>query len=208
MRPDPANPQALPSALSIDLRRLSWAAPLIRDYCHAFDRLAPFYTGPPAAPSAWSAAIAAQQTPQTDPARIATVVTAQLRARAAPSEALAAAEQLGQPRHGRHLTGQQAGLFGGPLFHLFKALTAIALSRRVAADYGVRVVPVFWVDAEDHDLDEIRTCSLLDGNLELHQLSLDLPRGPADQSPRCPCLVHHAGDRRGRAAAAQDRILR
>ena len=175
MCPNPANPQTQPSVLSIDLRRLSWAAPLICDYCHAFDRLAPFYTGTPAAPSAWGEAIAAQQTPQTEPARIAAVVTAQLRARGAPSEAAAAAEQLGQPGTVAILTGQQAGLFGGPLFTLLKAVTAIALARSVTADHGVRAVPVFWVDAEDHDLNEIRTCSLLDGNLELHRLSLDLP---------------------------------
>ena len=186
MCPNPANPQTLPSALSVDLRRLSWAAPLICDYCHAFDRLAPFYTGTPATPAAWNAAIAAQQTPQAEPSRIATIVTAQLRARAAPAEALAAAEQLRQPGTVAILTGQQAGLFGGPLFTLLKALTAIALSRRVVADYGVRAVPVFWVDAEDHDLDEIRTCSLLDGNLELHQLSLDLPAGSSRPAASVP----------------------
>ena len=53
-------PPATPFASAIDLRRLSWATPFTRDYCHAFDRLAGFYPGPPAAPETWRDAIAAR----------------------------------------------------------------------------------------------------------------------------------------------------
>ena len=99
----------------------------------------------------------------------------QLRARDAPSDAQAAAAKLAVAGTVAIVTGQQAGLFGGPLFTLFKALTAIALARRMEADYGVRAVPVFWVDAEDHDVDEVRSCGVLDANLEPRQIALDLP---------------------------------
>ena len=174
MLPDRPGPPAAPFAHPIDLRGLSWATPLARDYCHAFDRLERFYPGEPTAPSTWRDAIAARQAPRGDAARIADVLTTQLRARAAPTEAVAAAEQLGRPGTVAIVTGQQAGLFGGPLFTLLKALTAIALARQVATDHGVRVVPVFWVDAEDHDLDEVRTCSVLDAEFALRRIELDL----------------------------------
>ncbi len=52
------------------------------------------------------------------------------------------------------VTGQQVGLFGGPLFSLFKALTAVKLAEQ-ASDGGVDCVPVFWLATEDHDLEEI-----------------------------------------------------
>ncbi|MGH9528358.1 MAG: bacillithiol biosynthesis cysteine-adding enzyme BshC [Terriglobales bacterium] len=52
------------------------------------------------------------------------------------------------------VTGQQVGLFGGPLFSLFKALTAVKLADEASAR-GVNCVPVFWLATEDHDLEEV-----------------------------------------------------
>ena len=156
----------------VDLRRLNWTGPLARDYCYAFDRLEPFYAGAPTSASAWRQVIAAQQVEQSDRVRLAALVTAQLNARTAPPEAIASAKQLARPDTIAVVTGQQAGLFGGPLFTLLKAVTTIKLARQVAADQKTQVVPVFWVDAEDHDLDQVRTCSVLDDDLRLHRVSL------------------------------------
>jgi bacillithiol synthase len=52
------------------------------------------------------------------------------------------------------VTGQQVGLFGGPLFSILKALTAAKLADE-ASNAGVSCVPVFWLATEDHDLAEI-----------------------------------------------------
>src|SRR5512146_1017020 len=52
------------------------------------------------------------------------------------------------------VTGQQVGLFGGPLFAIFKAVGAIRLAVQ-AKKLGVDCVPVFWLATEDHDLAEI-----------------------------------------------------
>ena len=71
---------------------------------------------------------------------------------------------LADPRTVVIITGQQAGLFGGPLFTLLKALTAIKLAEQVSRDHGVTVVPVFWIDAEDHDWPEVSSCTVLDGD--------------------------------------------
>lgn len=57
------------------------------------------------------------------------------------------------------VTGQQVGLFGGPLFSLFKALTAVKLAEE-ATQAGVDTVPVFWLATQDHDLAEINHVSL------------------------------------------------
>ena len=58
------------------------------------------------------------------------------------------------------VTGQQVGLFGGPLFSIFKALTAVKLSEE-ANSAGVDCVPIFWLATEDHDLAEVNHVSLL-----------------------------------------------
>src|SRR5512134_2646568 len=53
------------------------------------------------------------------------------------------------------VTGQQAGLLGGPLFTLFKTITAIRAARELTARHGRPFVPVFWSETEDHDLGEV-----------------------------------------------------
>ena len=200
MPPDPPSPPVTSSALPIDLRRVPWAAPLVRDYCHDYDRLASFYTGAPADRSRWKDAIEQRQTPLVNPRRVGEVVGAQLRARQAPAAALAGADQLGEQGTVAVLTGQQAGLFGGPVYTLLKALTAVALARRVAAEHHVRTVPVFWVDAEDHDLDEIRTCSVLDAELSPRTVSLELPKsGQPAAAVVLPASIANAIGELGRA---------
>ena len=58
------------------------------------------------------------------------------------------------------VTGQQVGLFGGPLFSIFKALTAVKLAKQATAA-GVDCVPIFWLATEDHDLAEVNHVSLV-----------------------------------------------
>ena len=57
------------------------------------------------------------------------------------------------------VTGQQVGLFGGPLFSIFKALSAVKLAAEARAA-GVDCVPIFWLATEDHDLAEVNHVSL------------------------------------------------
>lgn len=56
------------------------------------------------------------------------------------------------------ITGQQVGLFLGPLYTFYKAASAIALARTIEQESGVRCVPIFWLQTEDHDFEEIRSC--------------------------------------------------
>jgi bacillithiol biosynthesis cysteine-adding enzyme BshC len=62
------------------------------------------------------------------------------------------------------VTGQQVGLFLGPLYTLYKAASAIVIARTLAAETGMPVVPIFWLQTEDHDLAEIATCEVASGD--------------------------------------------
>jgi bacillithiol synthase len=78
------------------------------------------------------------------------------------------------------VTGQQVGLFGGPLFSLLKALTAVRLADE-ATKAGIDCVPVFWLATEDHDLEEVSSASLLtaEGTLKkFHVASQGVDQAP------------------------------
>ena len=87
----------------------------------------------------------------------------------APSPAAAAAlEALGSGA-GAVVTGQQVGLFGGPLFTPFKAATAVARARQATAA-GHPHAAIFWLASEDHDFAEIDHVSFPAGR-ELRKLA-------------------------------------
>ena len=100
------------------------------------------------------------------------MVSAQLARRSAPAAAASSAARLADARAVAVVTGQQAGAFGGPLYTILKAVTAIQLARRTEAEHGVPVVPVFWVEAEDHDWAEVRSTTVLDAELQPKEITL------------------------------------
>jgi bacillithiol biosynthesis cysteine-adding enzyme BshC len=75
------------------------------------------------------------------------------------------------------VTGQQVGLFLGPLYSFYKAATAIAVARALEAESGIRCVPLFWLQTEDHDHAEVASCRVLaaDGTAVALALSPETP---------------------------------
>ncbi|MBE0572252.1 MAG: bacillithiol biosynthesis cysteine-adding enzyme BshC [Ignavibacteriaceae bacterium] len=61
------------------------------------------------------------------------------------------------------VTGQQLGIMGGPLYTFYKIITVIKLSRFLSERYDdYNFVPVFWLEADDHDFNEVRTVKIID----------------------------------------------
>lgn len=58
------------------------------------------------------------------------------------------------------VTGQQAGLFTGPLYTIYKALSAVKLAGCLS-QRGTKAVPVFWIATEDHDFAEVATAEFI-----------------------------------------------
>ena len=163
-----------PESVAVDVRRLPGVTRLAAVYTTNFAAIEPFFAGNPADETAWRDAIAARERPPGTTTALTTLLQAQQRARGAPAAAVAAAGRLAAPRSVAVVTGQQAGLFGGPLYTLLKAISAIRLARQVEQSHDVPAVAVFWVDAEDHDLDEIRSCGVLDADQQLERVSLSI----------------------------------
>ena len=163
---------ALPESVAVDLHRFPGIRRLAAEYTTNFAALEPFFAGDPTNDTAWRAAIATRERSPITAETVSTLLQTQQQGRGAPAAAMEAAGRLADPRSVAVVTGQQAGLFGGPLYTLLKAISAVRLARRVEQVHGVPAVAVFWVDAEDHDLDEIRSCGVLDADLRLETVSL------------------------------------
>jgi len=166
--------------MPIDVRTISWIRPLVGAYAYDYDTLAPLYAGNPASHDSWTDAVRRSRAHPRNSAAIAGIVAAQQERRGAPSEARASAVRLADPETVAVTTGQQAGVFGGPLFTLLKAITAIQLAKRASEQHGVAVVPIFWVDAEDHDWEEIRSATILDPEFQPQTITLADPQGAGE----------------------------
>lgn len=116
---------------------------LFLDFCAAEPAVSRFYGGAmnanwqagPAAPGHWPALL-------------------DILAEQNQTPSAAASLQALRDGAGTTVTGQQVGLFGGPLFTPFKAATALARARQ-ATVAGHPHVAIFWLASEDHDFAEI-----------------------------------------------------
>jgi bacillithiol biosynthesis cysteine-adding enzyme BshC len=179
--PSDSGQQSVPAArIPIDVRRLPWIRKLAADYAFNFPALSKFFVGDPSQAQSWRDAIARTHAYSRPRAEVADVLNAQQWRRNAPAQARAAAELLRDPRAVAVVTGQQAGLFGGPLFTLLKALTALKLAEQLRTQHQVPVVAIFWIDAEDQDWNEVSSCTVLDSDLRARTIMLPAPRGAGE----------------------------
>ncbi len=72
------------------------------------------------------------------------------------NETLDNIDKLGENGTVTVVTGQQPGIFTGPLYTIYKTITAIKLAKHITEKMGVPAVPVFWNASEDHDFQEVR----------------------------------------------------
>jgi bacillithiol biosynthesis cysteine-adding enzyme BshC len=130
---------------------------LFSDFLYHYHRVERFYTAPPSTgyPEDRRPALVAAMREQNDNT--------------------AALERLAQPGAVTVVTGQQVGLFTGPAYTLYKALTAARMASELTA-HGRTAVPVFWLATEDHDWAEVDHCWVYDARHRPVRLQVNADR--------------------------------
>ncbi len=149
---------------------------LFADYLYRFDRVRKFYDHAPFEEASYRQAAAGIEFPEE---RRSALVTA-LREQNPPSRSLDLLELRGTVAV---VTGQQVGLFSGPAYTLYKALTAARLTQRLN-EQGIPAVPVFWLASEDHDFAEVDHAWVFDERN--HPMALRLPGRTGGDGPVGP----------------------
>src|SRR5690606_36242902 len=164
MEDDGAPPAAIPLTPSpIPYRRLG-ASALFAAYAEGDARALDYFAHAPWRPEARAEAARRAAAAPADRNALADTLADQNAAWWGEEEAAVrdGIERLRDPESVAVVTGQQLGLFGGPLYTVYKALTAARLARQIEAETGRPAVPVFWLAGEDHDFAEVHATLLLD----------------------------------------------
>ena len=158
-------------SLCFPASRLPHSTKLFASYLEDFPHVKRFYARPPEFAAAIKDAkdLRGQSFPRAEMCRVLRRQNEAFGAGTKVFEALASLESGAVAV----VTGQQVGLFTGPSYSLYKALTAIRVAQKIR-DAGVPAVPVFWLATEDHDLAEVAHCSWFSGRTLL-RLALEPP---------------------------------
>jgi uncharacterized protein YllA (UPF0747 family) len=142
---------------------------LFSDFQYHFGRVARFYAHNPHDSRSYAAA--AQEIAYPDDRRAALI--AALRPNNAETASL---ELLARPGTVAVVTGQQVGLFSGPAYTIYKALTAVRLAEQLT-EQGIPAVPMFWLATEDHDVAEVNHAFVFGPDHRPVRLSVDANGG-------------------------------
>jgi bacillithiol biosynthesis cysteine-adding enzyme BshC len=137
---------------------------LFVDYCTDYEAVADFYPGDWRDPDARRTRAEHAAARPVDRDALVDVLAAQNERWGAGADAMRNVEALRDPESVAVVTGQQVGLFTGPLYTIYKTITTLQLADEWAEQTGRPVVPMFWVEGEDHDFEEIATAHLLRRN--------------------------------------------
>lgn len=184
----------------LDPRTLHPDSLLFLDYVAGVDRAVRLFARQPTGFAAAADAIAGSARPRIEVADA--VRTYNERLGASPA-ALDNARALADPATLCVVGGQQAGFLGGPAYTAYKILSIVRLATKLSRDLDARVIPVFWLASEDHDVTEINRIRLLDADGSIRTIRFETPaRGRAVESlPISPDIVRAADEALARLPA-------
>src|SRR5712691_9047601 len=162
---------------ALAFRQLPHQPKLFLEYLDHFEKVKSFYAHPPAM-AAVARAARKLDYPDDRRSEVTSILRKQNMALGVGAETLSNLDRLEEGAVAV-VSGQQVGLFSGPGYSVYKALTAVQIAEELTRS-GIPAVPVFWMATEDHDLEEVRHSMWFDRG---KQICFELPVAPEAGAP-------------------------
>ncbi len=155
----------------IPINELPKISSLVFDYFYEYDKVSEFFAGNFRDPTAYSLQAEKVRARDLPREQLAAILKELNLSYGCGAQTVGNIKKLFQDKACAVVTGQQVGLFSGPLYTIFKALTAIKLSESLSQNNpGGCFVPVFWLASDDHDFEEINHISLLNKENQIEDI--------------------------------------
>jgi bacillithiol biosynthesis cysteine-adding enzyme BshC len=157
--------------LQIQLKQIRETAPLFNDYLYNFQKVENFYRWHPY--QELNQCFTERQSAYTLRKEVLPIISQQNRSWNASRETMDNIKKLSRENTMAVVTGQQAGILGGPLYTVYKILHIVKLATVYEKDYpDFNFVPVFWMEVGDNDYKEINHINFLNFQNEIVRLGL------------------------------------
>lgn len=161
--------------MTISFRELKNTTKLFNDYLYAPEKTSAFFSVHPSDQKAWPNTFdAVLKKYKTNRDRLADILADQQIRFQSAKQAMENIDLLRQINTVAVVTGQQTGLLGGPMYTVLKALGTIKYCQLLKTKFpNYNFVPVFWLELEDHDFEEVRSTHLINIQNDLVKISYD-----------------------------------
>jgi len=174
---------------AITFNRIKSSGRLFTDYLYDFPKVSMFYTRNPFRISELKPHLEKLSSRNVDRKKLSQILERQNKHFGASPQTLENIGKLESLKTTAVVTGQQVGLFGGPLYTVYKALAAVLWCQKYKAQFpDYDFVPIFWMELEDHDFEEIRHIKLYSMENDVRKLSYEL-----DNSSKTPIFKIRIG---------------
>jgi bacillithiol biosynthesis cysteine-adding enzyme BshC len=156
---------------------------LFVEYVTAYDRVSKYYNGNFRDPSHLQQVIEQVARLPRDRSTLVRVLAEENREFHCSIKTLANIDLLHEDTTFAVVTGQQVGLLGGPLYTLYKTITALKLTQRLNESLPeFHFVPIFWLEGEDHDFDEVNNVKLVGQDNQAKKIEYLVNGKPLDKN--------------------------
>lgn len=167
--------------MPVDFRKIPGITKLFSDYLYDFGKVERFYAGDFRKDKNYLRVFKSIKEREYPRERLSSILKEQNRRFGSPEEGFKNIELLKEPDSLVIFTGQQVGLFGGPLFTIYKAISIIKLAQELSFRFSRSFIPIFWLDSEDHDFEEVRSTSVIDKENQLEEIRYSPAKTPSGE---------------------------
>lgn len=167
--------------MPVDFRKIPGNTKLFSDFLYDFGKVERFYAGDFRKDKNYLRVFKSIKERKYQREKLSSILKEQSRRFGSPEEVYKKIEFLKEPDSLVIFTGQQVCLFGGPLFTIYKAISTLKLAEELSFRFSRTFVPIFWLDSEDHDFEEVRSTFIIDKENQLKEIRYSPAKTPSGE---------------------------